>query len=330
MNRTEDQEIAGAVSREREAIPASAWLRVLYSLTLVALVFPLGVAGMSGWVGLTLGTSLMGSFLLPLLALVVWRIYVVWRHPTTLVRHRAGALIALLRAVAVVEMGVGCLAALALLLQKPIIAALGGVRTEDGIEYYLLQLGAVMVGGLGLQGVAIFEWSRLIGMERFFREEAPTEIEEREPPAVVWLTAAALGLLFLTLLVPAGYFFGRGGSPSAAVLGLTVALPLTVTLLLRIVSVVTHRRDVPRPATGGLLGALRVLGVVGLSVYPIALVGSLLVPRIVPGLLTGGSGSLVMLGLYGLLFLGPLAVVALEASRLFGYERHERQALGAA
>ena len=45
-----------------------------------------------------------------------------------------------------------------------------------------------MVGGLGLQGLVIFEWTRLIGMERFYREEAPTEIPAREAQCVLWLT----------------------------------------------------------------------------------------------------------------------------------------------
>ena len=330
MNRSVDEETVRAARREQAAIEAPVWLRLLYSATLVAMVFPLGVAGMGGWVGLALGTSLIGSLLLPLLVIVVWRVYVVWRYPTTLVRHRAGALIAALRGVAVVEMAIGCLAALALLLQRPIIEAMGGVRTESGIEYFVLQLGAVLIGGLGYQGIVIFEWTRLIGLERFYRDVAQEEIPERESPGVVWLSVVALGLLFLTYLGPAGHLLGRGGSPSTAVFGLTAALPLTVTLLLRIVSLVMHRRDVPRPATGGLLAALRVFGVVGLPVYPIALIGSLLVPMITPGLLTGGGGSLLMLGLYGLLFLGPLAVVALEASRLLGYEWHERRMVGGA
>ena len=78
---------------------------------------------------------------MPLLAIVLWRVYGVWRYPSTLMRHRAGAVIAFLRGLAVIEMPVGCLAALALLLQRPIIQAMGGVRSDDGIEYFVLQLG---------------------------------------------------------------------------------------------------------------------------------------------------------------------------------------------
>ena len=60
MNQSMDEETVRAASRERAAIMPQVWLKLVYSLTLVALVFPLGVASMSGWVGLTLGTSLMG------------------------------------------------------------------------------------------------------------------------------------------------------------------------------------------------------------------------------------------------------------------------------
>jgi len=317
MTRAEDEEIARALSREREAIAPRLWLKVLYSLTLVALVFPLGVAGMSGWVGLTLGTSLMGSFLLPLLAVVVWRVYVVWRHPTTLMRHRGGAVIAFLRGAAIVGMMVGCFAALALLLQRPIIEAMGGVRTDSGIEYYLLQLGAVMVGGLGLQGLAIFEWSRIIGMERFYRVEAPTEIPEREPPAVVWLSAIGILLTLLPIAVLAGYLLRLSGGLEASVLGLVAAIPMLVLMLLRVGSLLRHRTAVPRPTTAGLLGVLRNVAIVGLGVALLA--GVISVGQLAAGR-TWPIGSMPLL----LARLTPLMMVALEASRLFGYERHER------
>jgi hypothetical protein len=329
MSRLEEEEMARALRREREAIPAHAWLKLLYSLTLIAAVFPLGVAGMSGWVGLTLGTSLLGSFLLPLLAIVLWRVYVVWRHPTTLMRHRSGALIAFLRGVAVVEMVVGCLAALALLLQRPIIAAMGGVRTDDGIEYYMLQLGAVMVGGLGLQGVVIFEWSRLIGMERFYREEAPSEIPARESQAVVWLNAVALGALLLLSFAPVATLLGKRGPSSAALVGLVVAVPVALTIVLRIVSLLVHGGDVPRPVAGGWLGAMRTLAIAGLPIFLLAAVGSVVSLATGQGAFGGSMGWTVMALLGGLVFLGPLALGALEASRLLAYECHERGSAGA-
>ena len=322
MNQSMDEETVRAASRERSAIMPQVWLKVVYSLTLVALVFPLGVASMSGWVGLTLGTSLMGSFLLPLLAIVVWRIYMVWRHPTTLVRHRAGALIGVLRAVAVVEMVVGCLAALALLLQRPIIQALGGVRTDSGIEYYVLQLGAVMVGGLGLQGLVIYEWTRLIGMERFFREEAPTEIPERESPWAVGLTVVALGALLALQALLTTLLLGTSGLTPTAVAGFVVALPLTLTLVLRLVSLAGHRREVPQPVAGGLPGVVRKLALVGLAV-------SLLTGIVVAGLAGLGGGLLASSGISLMSFGVPLLAV-LEAIRLLGYERHERHAVGGA
>ena len=322
MNRSVDEGTVRAARREQAAIPAPVWLRLLYSATLVAMVFPLGVAGMSGWVGLTLGTSLIGSLLLPLLAIVVWRVYVVWRHPTTLVRHRAGALIGVLRGIAVVEMVIGCLAALALLLQRPIIEALGGVRTESGIEYFVLQLGAVLIGGLGYQGIAIFEWTRLIGLERFYRDAAPEELPERESPAVVWLGAIGILLTLLPIVLLAGVLLRLSGGLVASLIGLLAAIPMLTLMVLRVGGLIRHRHAVPRPATAGLLGVLRNVAIVGLGVGLIAeLIGV--------GLLVAGpgwhSGAAALL----LAKLTPLMVFALEASRLFAYERHERSGVQA-
>lgn len=317
MSRSEDLEIARAISREREAIMPQTWLKLVYSLTLIATVFPLGVAGMSGWVGLTLGTSLLGAFLLPLLAVVVWRVYVVWRHPTTLIRHRSGALIAFLWGAAVVGMLVGCLAALALLLQRPIVAAMGGVRTDSGIEYYVLQLGAVMLGGLGLQGLLIFEWTRIIGMERFYREAAPTEIEEREPPAVAWLSAIGILLTFLPIAVLAGYLLRLSSGVAASVLGLAAAIPMLVLMMVRAGGLIRHRHAIPQPTTTGLPGVLRNAAIVGLGVALLA--GLISVGYLATGR-TWPIGSMPLL----LARLTPLMIVALEASRLLGYELHER------
>jgi len=322
VSRSEDEEIARALSRERSAIMPRAWLKLVYSLTLIAMVFPLGVAGMSGWVGLTLGTSLLGPFLLPLLAVVGWRFYVVWRHPTTLMRHRAGAVIAFLRGVAVIEMTLGCLAALALLLQRPIIAAMGGVRTESGIEYYLLQLGAVMVGGLGLQGLLIFEWSRIIGMERFYREDASTEIPERESQWVLWVTVLALVVLLAQQVAAAVYLLGSSGAATPALAGLAVALPLTLTIVLRVVSLLAHRREIPQPVAGGVLGAVRKLAMVGLAVALLA--GMLVVGQSIVGLAGRGGGGFLSYAVFPMLLGLPL-LAALEATRLLGFERHERR-----
>jgi len=323
MTRAEDQEIARALSREREAIVPRAWLKLVYSLALLGTVYPLGVAGTSGWVGLTLGASPLGFVMLPVLAVVLWRVYVVWRHPTTLVRHRSGVLIAILRGVAIVEMLVGCLAALALLMQRPIINALGGVRSDDGIEYYVLQLGAVLVGGLAIQGVLIFEWLRIIGMERFYRTSASTEIAARESQAVVWLNVVALGALFLQTAAPAAYVLGKGGELSPTLFGLVVALPMMVTVGLRLVSLMAHRGDVPQPVAGGILGVVRKLAIAGLPVFLLAAIGS--VVGLSLGRIDVAGGWIMSALVYGLVFLGPLALGGLEATRLLAYERHERE-----
>ena len=312
MSRSEDEEIARALRREREAIVPRLWLRVLYSLTLVATVLPIGVAGVSGWTGLTLGTSMMGPFLLPLLAVVLWRVYSVWRHPSTLVRYRAGALGGVLHWAALAEMVAGCLAALVLLLQRPLINALGGVRSEDGIEYYLLQLGAVTIGGLGLQGLIIFEWVRIVGMERYWRESGPAEIEEQEPPFVVGFNALALVALLALALIPAATLLGKGAVTPWMLIGPLVALPMAMTILLRIGSLLTHRRDVPQPITGGVLGVLRKLALVALAVVAFGLAGCLV--RFAIGPETASRSWAVIVLIYGVALLGPLALGVLEAT----------------
>jgi hypothetical protein len=165
-------------------------------------------------------------------------------------------------------------------------------------------------------------------MERFYRVEAPSEIPDREPPAVVWLTAAALGALLLLSFAPAASLLGKGGKSSSVLFGLVVALPTTLTIVLRIVSLLAHRAEVPQPAAGGVLGAVRKLALVGLPVFLLAAIGSVVGLAAGQGAFGGGQVWIVTALIYGVVLLGPLALGALEATRLLAYEGHEREVAG--
>jgi hypothetical protein len=298
--------------------PPPIWFRVLYSATLATAVFPLGFVAATGWVALILGTSLL---LLPLLlgaGLAVWRVIAVWRYPNTLGVARVRGVLAGIRWLAVIEMLVGCLAAILLFLQKPIVAAVtGGYRSEDGIEFVMFKMMVVMIGGLGLQGLLMFEWTRLIEKQRAASRRAEHQVTES--PAIVWLTGIALAVLVSGRLVASGgSLLGDGGLGLPFVM-LMVSLPLILTAVVRIRSLLLAPAAVPLAAAQGFLGVLRRVATVCLVMCLLGAVAMGLAQ-----IASAGASILgVMLGFASLLLL-PLA--ALEAARLLGFERQERAA----
>ena len=94
------------------------------------------------------------------------------------------------------------------------------------------------------------------------------------------------------------------------------------TIVLRVVSLLAHRREVPQPVAGGVLGLVRKLSMVGLAVALIA--GMLVVGQFIVGLAGRGGGGFLSYAVFPMLLGLPL-LAALEATRLLGFERHERR-----
>ncbi len=308
----------------------SVWLRFLYAATLLTTFFTVALIASSGWIELILGTSLLRPFVITGVPVVLWRLYVVWQYPTTLMRARSAGVLTLLRGTAIAMMAVGCFAPLALALQDPAIAALGGVRSDSGIENIALQLAALRFGSIGLQGLLIFEWTRLIGLEDVYRRAATTEMPRREPEPVVWLNVVALSmLLVLQVLGTVAAMTREAAASSYRLLGVVIALPTALLIVVRTASLFRHRQEIPLPESTGVLNTVRVLSLTGLVVYVLAAVASLIGGTLQSDSALIGEAVSVLVSSHAMLF-GLASLVALEGSRLLTYERCEQPDWGRA
>jgi hypothetical protein len=159
--------------------PTSLALRLVYGLVLTGAALPFGLAG-SSWVGLVVGgvgLGLVPSFgPLVLIALALYRIVLVARNPHTLDVPRAAGLARVLRIVGIVLMYVGALAAVVSWIMRPLMQWLIPERTDLGVEFFT-ELYLYMIGGVGLLGLALFEFSRLLAFERQAGHAAHTAAE---------------------------------------------------------------------------------------------------------------------------------------------------------
>ena len=147
-------------------IYASLPLRWIYCLAIVSAVFPVGV---SGWVTMTMGPSVLASVPLVspvlLLALGIFRIYQVVTDRDRLDSVEISGLIRLLRIVGLVAMFIGVLYLVLQLGYRPLVSALVDRRSESGVEFYLAGIYVALLSGTGSLGVVLFEASRILGFE---------------------------------------------------------------------------------------------------------------------------------------------------------------------
>ena len=147
---------------------ASLILRIAYCLVLAAAAVPVGTAE-SGWIGAVVGGTGLGivpSFgPMVFIVLALYRIVLVVRHGQTLSAPSAARWFPrALRWCGTALVYVGALAGTVTWLALPLLKWFVPERTESGIEFYtelFLYLGA----GLGMLGLALFEFSRLLAFE---------------------------------------------------------------------------------------------------------------------------------------------------------------------
>jgi hypothetical protein len=148
-------------------------VRVLYVLGLFSLLIS---SFQSSWVVLAAG----GSPLLLLFSLggTVMSIVVIGRAVQVMIG--VGVLDAPLaqrgfihwcRRIGLWLMAAGALVALLQLLLVPITGAIFGPPSGNGIEYFVVGVGMAAFSGLGSTGVLLFELSRMLGFERWLRQE---------------------------------------------------------------------------------------------------------------------------------------------------------------
>jgi len=147
--------------------PASIPLKVFYCLTVLAAALLIGLSS-SGWVQMGLRASpVMLVLALPpllLIALAFHRIYGVVRWRGTLDSPPVSGVAALARTVGVALIYLGAMAGLLSLFSKPILRML--VRTpNDAGAFMLLGIWLPLAAGLGMFGILVFEYGRLLAFE---------------------------------------------------------------------------------------------------------------------------------------------------------------------
>lgn len=155
-------------------IEASRSLKWLYCLTLVTIIFPSGMFGASGWMGLVTGGGLFsgGIFaLIFLLAIFIYRIVVVARNPSTLDAYVASARIKLLRYLAIFMMGAGLIGSITIFFVRPLALKLFGSPGDSGVAFLVVGIFVYLLSSAGVLGLLMFEVSRLFGFEAQLKDD---------------------------------------------------------------------------------------------------------------------------------------------------------------
>lgn len=147
-------------------IKASRILKLVYCLTLLGSIFPVGLAASSGWIGLAFGGGLLrAGFLLPiaLLLLLGYRIFTVIRNPGALDVYVAGFFSRAIRFFSILLIWGGFASMASLFFVKPIALAIFHKAGDGGVAYFVVGMYLVMLAGMGIIGIAMFEGVRFIG-----------------------------------------------------------------------------------------------------------------------------------------------------------------------
>ncbi len=155
-------------------IKARTSLKVAYCLVVLSAVVPFGLAR-SGWVTLATGGFGSVTFLAPLvfLALGVYRVFLVARVPSVLDSQATAGLESLLRTLGKSMLYVGSFVAVLGWVSGPLMRAFIERRTDSGAEYFIVGMYLSMAGGIGVLGLILFEFSRLLAFERNARQALP-------------------------------------------------------------------------------------------------------------------------------------------------------------
>jgi len=163
---------------------ASRTLKWLYCLTLIAAIFPSGIYGAAGWVGLATGGSMLSGgivVLVILLAIFICRIILVVRRPHTLDAYITSTPIKLLRYLGIFLMAAGLLGSFAIFFIKPLALGIFGKPGDGGVAFFVVGVFAYLISSAGLLGLLIFEASRLFGFEAQIEDEQQSP---QTPPAI--------------------------------------------------------------------------------------------------------------------------------------------------
>ena len=170
--------------------PASFLLKFLYCLTVLGAGL---LVGLSSWAGVRLSLSASPVALVlalgPLLfmAIAPHRVYLVVRGPGTLDAPRVAGIPSALRSFGIALIYLGAVAALLNFAAKPLMGMLARGSGGAGFALALVAIWVMLAAGLGLFGVILFEYSRLLAFEAQ-RRTPPTD-ERRPIPAAMLVPA---------------------------------------------------------------------------------------------------------------------------------------------
>jgi hypothetical protein len=153
---------------------ASRSLKWLYCLTLIAVIFPSGLFGAAGWVGLATGGGILSGgiyALVILLAIFIYRIVLIVRNPHTLAAYIPSTRIKLLRYLAIFLMVIGLIGSIAIFFIKPLALGIFGKPGDSGVAFFVMGMYIYLVSSAGLPGLLMFEASRLFGFEAQLKEK---------------------------------------------------------------------------------------------------------------------------------------------------------------
>lgn len=153
---------------------ASKSLKWLYCLTLISVIFPVGIFGAAGWVGLATGGGLLRggiSAVAIISAILIYRIVLVARHPHTLDAYIASTRIKLMRYLAIFLMSLGVLGSLAIFFIQSLELGMFGKPGDSGVAYFVVGMFVYILSSAGLLGLLMFEASRLFGFEYQLKDD---------------------------------------------------------------------------------------------------------------------------------------------------------------
>ena len=101
--------------------------------------------------------------------------YLVARFPTTLSSPPVSGVVSFTRVLGIVAIYVGVFATLLSWIGRPLMRALMTSRTESGAEFFVAGLYLSLIAGIGLLGLFLFEFSRLLAFERLAYERSAAQ-----------------------------------------------------------------------------------------------------------------------------------------------------------
>jgi hypothetical protein len=154
---------------------ASRSLKWLYCLILIVTIFPTGLLGASGWVGLATGGGIFSGGLIGLailLAIFIYRIVLIVRSPHTLDAYVPSTPVKLLRNFGIFLMVIGLIGSFAVFFIRPLALGMFGKPGDAGVAFFVVGIVLYVISSAGLAGLLMFEASRLFGFEARLKDES--------------------------------------------------------------------------------------------------------------------------------------------------------------